>query len=184
MKLASGTLERVLIFVVALVVAVVAIAALSGFFAGRDQAGVSGAGGGPGESFADLGHAHLGPGQLRPAYNSDPPTSGAHVPEPVPRDAGQLNDDQLLQALETGNVVVLYGGHRPPPGAATLARSISGPFSLALAAAGQAVILARRAGTGGLIGLAWTHMVRVSAANDPLLGAFAEYWLGRGAPGR
>jgi len=26
--------------------------------------------------------------------------------------------------------------------------------------------------------------VRVSAANDPLLGAFAEYWLGRGAPGR
>ncbi|HWK18758.1 MAG TPA: DUF3105 domain-containing protein [Solirubrobacteraceae bacterium] len=186
MKLAGTALERVLVVVVALVVTIGAIAALSGFFAGRDQAGVSGAGGGPGESFADLGHAHLRPGQLRPVYNSDPPTSGAHLPVPVPvlRDGAELNDDQLLQALEHGNVVFVYGTHRAPPGLSALARSIAGPFSPALAAAGQAVILARRSGTTGLIGLAWAHEVRVSAPNDQLLGAFAQYWLGRGAPGR
>lgn len=184
MKLAGTALERVLIVVVALVVTIGAIAALSGFFAGRDQAGVSGAGGGPGESFADLGHARLRPGQPRPVYNSDPPSSGAHVPLPVLRDGVELNDDQLLQALENGNVVIFYGGHRAPAGLPALAQSIAGPFSLALAAAGQALILVRRPGTTGLIGLAWAHEVRVSAPNDQLLRAFAQYWLGRGAPGR
>jgi hypothetical protein len=183
-KLAGTALERVLIVIVALVVTVGAIVGLSGFFAGRDQAGVSGAGGGPGESFADLGHAHLRPGQLHPVYNSDPPISGAHVPLPVLRDGAQLNDDQLLQALENGNVVIFYGTPRAPAGLSALAQSIAGPFSPALAAAGQAVILARRPGTTGLIGLAWAHEVRVSAPNDQLLGAFAQYWLGRGAPGR
>jgi hypothetical protein len=183
-KLAGTALERVLVVVVAVVVTIGAIAALSGFFAGRDQAGISGAGGGPGASFPDLGHAHLRPGQLHPVYNSDPPTSGAHVPLPVLRDGAELDDDQLLQALETGNVVIVYGGHRAPAGLSALARSIAGPFSPALAAAGQAVMLARRPGTAGLIGLAWAHEVRVSAPEDPLLGAFAQYWLGRGAPGR
>jgi hypothetical protein len=46
------------------------------------------------------------------------------------------------------------------------------------------VILARQPGTVGLIGLAWAHMVRVSAQNDSLLRSFAQYWLDRGAPGR
>ena len=47
---------------------------------------------------------------------------------------------------------------RRRPACAALALSVAGPFSPALAAAGQAVILARRPGTTGLIGLAWTRM--------------------------
>jgi hypothetical protein len=45
------------------------------------------------------------------------------------------------------------------------------------------VILAHRPGTVGLIGLAWAHMIHVTAANDPLLGEFTQNSLGRGAPG-
>lgn len=174
--------ERIAIVVVALVLSVGLIAVLSGFFAGRDQPGVSGSTG-PGQAFADLGHAHLAPAEPRPTYNSSPPTSGPHVPEPVLHDQSPLNDDQLLQALEMGNVVLMYGSPTPPAGLATLARSVSYSFTPAVAAAGQAVILARRPGTTGVIGLAWAHMLRVSSASDPVLRQFAAFWLGRGAPG-
>ena len=75
----------------------------------------------------------------------------------------------------------MYGTPTPPPGLEALVRSVAGPFSPSLATAGQAVILARRPGTAGLIGLAWTRMVRVPSAADPSLRQFAQVWLGRGA---
>jgi hypothetical protein len=183
-KLATTALERVAIVVASLVLSIGLIAVLSGFFAGRDQAGVSG---GSvvrtiGQTFPDLGHAHLRPGQPRPAYNSDPPTSGAHIPEPVLLDRNVLNDDQLLEALEVGDVVVMYGMGRPPPGLVALARTEAGRFTPALAAAGQAVVLAKRGGTNGVIALAWTHLLHVPSAADPALRQFVTQYLGRGAP--
>jgi Protein of unknown function (DUF3105) len=182
-KLAFTALERIAIVVASLALSVGLIALLSGFFAQRDQAGVAGASTEPGTAFADLGHAHLKPGEPRPAYDSVPPTSGAHIPEPVLRDGARLNDDQLLQALEVGDVVIVYGG-RSSPALMALAHAVAAPFTPALARAGQALILARRPGTSGLIGLAWAHIVRVAAPTDPRLRQFAEVWLGRGAPGR
>jgi hypothetical protein len=179
----TTVLERLAIAVASLALSLGAIAILSGFFAGRDPAGVSSSAG-PGLAFRDLGHAHLRPGQARPVYDSSPPTSGAHLPVPVLRDERRLTDDQLLQALELGNVVVMYGGRTPPPGLAPLARAVASRFTPALAEAGQAMILARRPGTIGLVGLAWTHLVHVTAPDDPLLRQFATFWLGRGAPGR
>jgi hypothetical protein len=173
-------IERAAVVLASLALSIGLIVALSGYFAGRDQAGIAGAASGPGQAFADLGDAHLAPGELRPAYNSDPPTSGAHVPEPVVHDRAQLSDDQLLEALALGDVVIAYGGHEPSPSLVALARGVTGPFTPALAAAGQAVVLARRPGTVGLIGLAWAHMVQVSSPNDPLLRQFAQFWLGRG----
>jgi uncharacterized protein DUF3105 len=177
-------LERVAVVLASLALSIGLIILLSGYFAGRDQAGVSSAGAGPGLSFRDQGNTHLYPGELHPPYDSSPPTSGAHVPEPVLRDRAELTDDQLLQALSLGNVVVMYGSPAPPPGLPTLAREVAGPFTPALAASGQAVILARRPGTAGLIGLAWAHMLRVSTPEDPPLREFLHFWLGRSAPRR
>jgi hypothetical protein len=177
-------LERLAIAVASLVLSVGLIAVLSGFFAGRDQAGVSGNANAVGLQFRDLGHAHLSPGELHPAYDSDPPTSGAHVPEPVLRDNATLSNDQLLEALELGNVVILYGTRTPPAGLPELAQSVAGPFTPTLAKAGQAVILARRPGTIGLTALAWTHLLSVRSPSDPSLRQFAEQLLGRGATGR
>jgi len=177
-------LERIAIVVVSLAVAIGIIAFLSGgLLAGRDDPGVSDQGASVGVKYRDQGHVHLAPGSLHPVYNTDPPTSGAHVPEPVLHDDAVLNDDQLLQALETGNVVIMYGTPSPPPGLRDLATKVAGPFSPALAAAGQAVILAHRPGQRGLLGLAWTRAISVATASDPRLHGFAELWLGKGAPG-
>lgn len=180
----SKALERVAIVVASLALSFGLIAVLSGFFAGRDQAGVSGSGIPLGQAFRDQGHAHLRPGSRHPAYDSDPPTSGAHVPVPILRDETQITDDQLLQALELGDVVVMYGTPKAPPALSIVARKLAGPFSRSLAAAGDTIILARRPGTTGLIGLAWAHMVHVSTPTDPMLVGFINYWLGRGAPVR
>ena len=179
----ARVLERVAILLASLALSVGLIVLLSGFFAGRDQAGVSGAASGPGQAFADLGHGPLRPGQPRPSYNSDPPTSGAHVPVAVTRDRAPLTDDQLLSALEAGDVVILYGGSRPPTGLGRFARSVAPAFTPDLAVTGDAVILAPRPRTAGVVALAWAHLLRVHGASDPALRSFVGFWLGRGARG-
>jgi hypothetical protein len=176
-------LERAAIVIAALILSVGLIAVLSGFFAGRDQAGVSGSGSIPGQHFRDLGHALLGPSQPRPAYDSNPPTSGAHLPAAVTSTGAQLSDDQVLEALQSGDVVILYGTTAQPPGLRAFA-SAAGQFTPALAAAGQAIVLGRRPGVSGLLALAWTRMLHVSSATDPALQQFVQQTLGRGAPGR
>ncbi|HET9102372.1 MAG TPA: DUF3105 domain-containing protein [Solirubrobacteraceae bacterium] len=175
-------LERLAIVVAALALAITIIALLSGgLLAGRDNPGISGAGAMLGVAYKDLGHAHLRPGQPHPRYDSSPPTSGAHVPDPVLRDEAPLSNDQLLQALETGDVVFLYAGPHPPPGLRALAARLAGPFTPALAASGQAVVLAPRAGTHGIVAAAWTRLLTVGSASDPRLAAFARAALGQGA---
>jgi hypothetical protein len=181
-KTASTALERVVIVVASLALSIGLIALMSGYFAGHDPAGVTGSVSGPGQAFRDQGHTLLGSGEARPGYDSSPPTSGPHALAPVHRDGSALSDDQLLSALQTGNVVFMYGTPTAPPGLASLARVLAPPFSPALAAAGQAVILAHRSGVAGVLGLAWTHLIRVGAPGDPLLRNFANFWLGRGAP--
>ncbi|HLH64683.1 MAG TPA: DUF3105 domain-containing protein [Solirubrobacteraceae bacterium] len=173
-------IERLAIALAALAIAIGVIALLSGgLLAGSDQPGISGAAAAPGVAFADQGAAALSPGQPDPLYDSDPPTSGPHHPAAVTRDGARLTNDQLLQALQEGNVVLMYGGRRPPAGLEALAARIA-PFTPALAAAGGAVILATRPGVRGIVALAWTRMLRVATAGDPRLLSFIQYWLGRG----
>jgi hypothetical protein len=173
-------LERLLIVVAALAISIGVIALLSGgLLAGRDDPGLSDGQAGPGTPFRDQGDLHLQRGELRPVYDSNPPTSGPHIPEAVLRDRSVLSNDQLLQALEVGDVVFMYGNAQPPRGLAAIAEAVGGRFTPALAASGQAVILARRSGTRGVIALAWTRMLR--SLSGPDLRGFAEFWLSRGA---
>jgi hypothetical protein len=174
--------ERSAILLVSIALSVGLIALLSGFFASRDQGSVLVSGPVTGKRFRDLGDAVLRPGQPRPHYDSNPPTSGAHLTVPVTQDQAQLGTDQLLGALAAGDVVILYPGPAPPPGLPTLAGALAPGFTPALARAGQAVILSSRPGTIGVIGVAWAHMIRVRNATDPRLREFAAFWLGHGAP--
>jgi len=166
-----------------LALAVLGVGAGLVFFSSRDRADVSDQAAGPGQALPDRGHEHLRPGEKpRVRYASDPPTSGPHVPRAIRHDASTLGDDALLQALEQGNVVLLYGEPRPPEPLRSLARDVNqGAFSPDLAASGQAVILGRRPGTRGVVALAWRHLLRASGPRDPALRAFADAWLGRGA---
>jgi Protein of unknown function (DUF3105) len=104
----------------------------------------------------------------------------AQAPAPIARDRVRLSEDQLLHALELGDVVLVYGTSSPPPRLRALQERVSGPFDRVLAANGAAVILASRPGTDGVTALAWRRILRVSSASDPRLEDFASYWLGRG----
>ena len=148
-------------------------------FSARDASRVS-AVPGPGQAFPDLCAEHREPPDGF-AYNSRPPTSGPHQPRLVQRDRRRLDDDQLLHALELGNVVLAYGGRRPPAALEAIQEEVAGSFDAELAAAGQAVILGRRDDVDGVVALAWTHRLEGSAPDDPALREFAEHWLGRGA---
>ncbi|HEX7290200.1 MAG TPA: DUF3105 domain-containing protein [Conexibacter sp.] len=133
------------------------------FFEGRDESQVpqsSGHAGAPGQVVADQ--------------------RAAQDPAPIRRDQVQLGDDQLLHALELGDVVLLYGTSAAPPRLLALQAQVSGPFDPVLAANGAAVIFARRPGAEGVTALAWRRILRAPSAADPALEDFANYWLGRG----
>ena len=111
---------------------------------------------------------------------TDPPTSGAHH-ERLPTREGRLSPDEILHALELGDVILFYDATRPPAALRALQRDVSGPFDAEVAAAGQQVILARRAGRGrgdrgGVAAAAARRRSR-----RPALREFAEAWIGRGA---
>ena len=103
---------------------------------------------GPGELQPDLGRRHLEATQHIPLEGlTDPPTSGAHHAR-LPTREGRLSPDQILHALELGDVILFYDAERPPAALRALQREVSGPFDAEVAAAGQQVILARRDGAG------------------------------------
>jgi hypothetical protein len=160
-------LRRAALVAVGIVLAVAGIAAVGLIVSSRDDSEVAG--------------TPDGPGQVQPE-GADPPASGPHGRELVTRDGGPITDDQLVQALELGNVVILYDAARPPAALTRLQDDVSGPFDAELAAAGQAIILARRAGSGPATALAWKRILRSDDPADPQLREFAEFWLGRGIP--
>jgi Protein of unknown function (DUF3105) len=136
----------------------------------------------------DLAAVPEGPGVLQPDHGSghdraasvddEWPTSGPHRPDLVTRDRRRLTDDQILHALELGNVVILYDAPDPGSVLEALQIEVAGLFDAEVAAAGQAVILARRAGADQATALAWRRALR--SADADALREFAEAWLGQG----
>jgi len=161
-------LRRAGVALLTLVVALGGFVLVLLFFEGRDESQVpngASAGGGPGHVVTDQRRAHA-PAAIR----SD-------------RDGTRLSDDQLLHALELGDVVLLYGTRSAPPQLRALQQRLTGPFDPVLAANGAAVILAYRPGADGVTALAWRRVLHAPSASDPALEQFADYWLGRGAGG-
>jgi Protein of unknown function (DUF3105) len=159
-------------------VAAAACVALIFLISSRDSGKVSESRG-PGALEPDRGRAHDRAAAPSPA--DDPPTSGPHLPRNTTRDGVALSNDQLLQALELGNVVFAYDPGTPAAPLRRVQRELSGAFDPELAAAGQMVLLEPRRGVRGVIALAWRRRLRVANAADPRLRAFAAAWLGLGA---
>lgn len=175
-------MRRVLSFGLAFLIAAVGVVGILLFFNARDKATFSETAG-PGLAFADQGNGTLAADARPPRpYNSNPPTSGPHARAPIARDGTVLSDSQILTALAAGNVILFYGTAKPPPALRALADRAAGPFDPQLAAAGQAVVLARRPGTEGAVAAAWRHLQPAENPADPKLAAFTDFWLGRGAP--
>ena len=179
-------MRRLLTVLAGAVLVVGGAAALLLVFTARDDAPVSGpaASAGPGELQPDRGSRHLPAGEHVPLDGlTDPPTSGAHHPRLPTSEGEPLSPDEILHSLELGNVILFYDTARPPAALRALQRDVSGPFDAEVAAAGQQVILARRAGTAGVTAAAWRRLLRAGDPADPRLRAFAEAWIGRGVRG-
>jgi hypothetical protein len=150
-------MRRIVPAAVGLVIIAVGVGGLILFLQSRDEAGIDTA-------------AASGPGSV------DPTLGGSHGGALITRDRRPLSRDQLLNALDLGNVVLTYPGAEPPRELVELQRDLSGRFDAELAAGGLAVILAP---ASGLEGLAWRHRLAVQEPGDPRLREFAEHWLGR-----
>jgi hypothetical protein len=174
---------RILAVVAGVLVLAGGLIALVFAFSSRDDAQVQHAPSGPGQLMPDRGARHLPAAQHASVPAGTLPTSGAHVPAPIAHDARRLSDDQILHALELGDVVLVYPAASPPAPLRKLQDQLTGPFDPALAGDGQAVVLARRAGAGPVAALAWRRELRVTDPADPRLQDFAEAWLGRGLSG-
>lgn len=63
-----------------------------------------------GESVSDQGREHIQIGQQHPPYNSNPPASGWHYPEPASWGFydRELADEQVVHNLEHGGVWIAY----------------------------------------------------------------------------
>jgi hypothetical protein len=160
-------LRRLLPVIVGVVLAIAGIAAVGLFVSSRDD--------------SEVAAAPEGPGQAQPE-GADPPASGDHADALVTRDRRPITDDQLVEAVELGNVVILYDASKPPPALVALQEEVAGSFDAELAAAGQAIILARREGAGPATALAYKRILRADDPADPALRDFAEFWLGQGIP--
>ncbi|HEV8601397.1 MAG TPA: DUF3105 domain-containing protein [Patescibacteria group bacterium] len=65
----------------------------------------------PGEAIPELGREHIPQGSTdHPAYNSNPPTSGQHWPQPAAWGDYDLTlpDEQLIHNLEHGGIWIAY----------------------------------------------------------------------------
>src|SRR3954471_11287767 len=67
------------------------------------------------EAIDPLSSQHLLPGAPEPAYNTNPPTSGAHRPGPLPGEVltSPLEKPAQVAALEGGQVLIQYGKITP-----------------------------------------------------------------------
>ncbi|MFY9461963.1 MAG: DUF3105 domain-containing protein [Candidatus Sungiibacteriota bacterium] len=64
----------------------------------------------PGVFYPEAGNAHITPGTHSPNYNSNPPTSGNHWPNPAEWGvyAEELPDEALIHDLEHGGIWISY----------------------------------------------------------------------------
>jgi hypothetical protein len=151
----------------ATIAGVVVVAAVVGWFAYRAAADL------PGERFADLGNEHIQTASdPHVAYNSDPPTSGPHLPYIAPWGVHTRPIPLELQVhnLEDGGVVVQYNCTCPE--IVDKLRGIVGKYD-------KHVILAPYPGMKSRIALtAWTRLDRFEELDEKRVVRFIEAYRG------
>ncbi len=92
---------RRLLITVAIIVAIAAAVAWGVWAATRPK---------PGVAYPDQGRAHIYAGERHPPYNSNPPTSGWHLPAPAAWGfyANELPDELVVHNLEHGGIWISY----------------------------------------------------------------------------
>lgn len=117
--------------------------------------------------FQSLGAAHIQPGSAHQQYNSNPPTSGPHYPQPANWGIyeNQLADETLLHNLEHGGIWVSYKPDLPDDQKAKL-KEIAGRYK-------SKVILEPRVQNDSPIALvAWQRLLKLDNADEKRITQF------------
>ena len=129
----------------------------------------------PGQWVASLGNAHLGaPDEKHVPYNSDPPTSGPHMPYIAPWGvhAAPIAKELQVHNLEEGGVLVQYNCPEACPDLVAGLKSIVLRY-------GTQVILAPYSGMDAKIALtAWTRIDKLDQLDEKRVVRFIEAYRG------
>jgi len=130
------------------------------------------------ETFPDEGNDHV-PVGTPITYNTDPPTSGPHYPDP--QEGGYymiaIAPGFLVHSLEHGAVVLYYNplttSNSQRSHLKALAKAHPGSFS-------QVVAVPRNDPTYPIILTAWTHRLRLADYDADRIDGFVALFLGQG----
>lgn len=83
-----------------------------------------------GQQFPNQGQQHINPGQTHEPYNSNPPTSGPHYPDPARWGIydNPLPDETLVHNLEHGGIVIEYNCPQGCPELVSQLKSLAGEY--------------------------------------------------------
>lgn len=128
-----------------------------------------------GEVVEDQGKNHIAVGGEHPPYNSNPPTSGPHWPQPAPWGIyeDEQPDEQLIHNLEHGGVNVFYKPDLPKDQITRL-EDIVRPYRVK-------VILAPRSTNDSLVALtSWNRILKLNEFDEEKIRSFIQTNRNRG----
>jgi len=129
----------------------------------------------PGERVAGQGSSHIGSGQSHPAYNSNPPTSGWHVPQTVSWGSlrSEVPDEVVLHNLEHGGVWISYKN----PGDTVLVEKLE---ALASRYRSKVLITLRSKNDSPIAIAAWERLLKLETYDEQRIVEFINAYRNRG----
>lgn len=161
------TIVGIVIGTVIVLGVIIALAVRSGGVANRGEP--------LGDLVEDQGRNHIAVGEQHQPYNSNPPTSGQHWPQPAPWGIydEEQPDEQLVHNLEHGGVNVFYKPDLPKEQVSRL-EDIVRPYRVK-------VILAPRSANDSLVALtSWTRILKLNEFDEAKVAAFIKTNRNRG----
>ncbi|MDP8958837.1 MAG: DUF3105 domain-containing protein [Actinomycetota bacterium] len=127
------------------------------------------------ETFPDQGRAHLAPGAPTPAYNSDPPTSGPHGPQPAPCGVhrSEVPDIAQIHSLEHGAVVIQYQPSLPQ-------EEVERLEDLARDLGDYTLVAPREGAPSPVVLTAWTKRLTLDEVDEASIRTFYRRFAGNG----
>ncbi len=129
----------------------------------------------PGVAILELAQDHIPVGSKRPDYNSNPPTSGPHYPNPANWGIYDkpLPDEQLVHNLEHGGVWISY---RDPGDQELIGKlkELAGKYSL------KVIMTPRPENDSAIAVAAWGRLLKLDTFDKAKIQEFIDAFINRG----
>lgn len=125
--------------------------------------------------FPEQGREHIFPGQAHPAYNSNPPTSGWHFPQPADWGYynGELPDERVVHNLEHGGIWISFKS-------ADDTEVTNKLVALARRYRTKVIITLRPKNDSRIAVAAWQHLMNLDQYDEPAIIDFINRFKNKG----